>query len=81
MDARVAFADVVGKDHVKLRVVGSDGARLDAISFRSAETPLGKGMLAARGKRIHLAGRLKEDNWNGQARVQLQVEDAASAEA
>ena len=81
MDARVAFADVVGKDHVKLRVVGGDGARLDAISFRSAETPLGQGMLAARGKRIHLAGRLKEDNWNGQARVQLQVEDAAPAEA
>jgi single-stranded-DNA-specific exonuclease len=81
MDARVAFADVVGKDHVKLRVVGGDGARLDAISFRSAETPLGQGMLAARGKRIHLVGRLKEDNWNGQARVQLQVEDAASAEA
>jgi single-stranded-DNA-specific exonuclease len=81
MDARVAFADVVGKDHVKLRVVGGDGARLDAISFRSAETPLGQGMLAARGKRIHLVGRLKEDNWNGQVRVQLQVEDAASAEA
>ena len=81
MDARVAFADVVGKDHVKLRVVGGDGARLDAISFRSADTPLGQGMLASRGKRIHLAGRLKEDNWNGQARVQLQVEDAAPAEA
>jgi single-stranded-DNA-specific exonuclease len=81
LDARVAFADVVGKDHVKLRVVGGDGARLDAISFRSAETPLGLGMLAARGKRIHLVGRLKEDNWNGRARVQLQVEDAALAEA
>jgi single-stranded-DNA-specific exonuclease len=81
MDARVAFANVVGKDHVKLRVVGGDGARLDAISFRSAETPLGLGMLAARGKRIHLVGRLKEDNWNGRARVQLQVEDAALAEA
>ncbi|HEX7725251.1 MAG TPA: single-stranded-DNA-specific exonuclease RecJ, partial [Rhizomicrobium sp.] len=70
LDARVAFADVVGKDHVKLRVVGGDGARLDAISFRSAGTPLGLGMLAARGKRIHLVGRLKEDNWNGRARVQ-----------
>jgi single-stranded-DNA-specific exonuclease len=81
MDARVAFADVVGKDHVKIRVVGGDGARLDAISFRSAQTPLGQGLLASRGKRIHLVGRLKEDNWNGQARVQLQVEDAAPAEA
>ncbi|HSM95937.1 MAG TPA: single-stranded-DNA-specific exonuclease RecJ [Rhizomicrobium sp.] len=81
MDARVVFADVVGKDHVKLRVAGGDGTRLDAIAFRTAQTPLGQGLLAARGKRIHLAGRLKEDNWNGQARVQLQVEDAAPAEA
>ncbi|HEY8948909.1 MAG TPA: single-stranded-DNA-specific exonuclease RecJ [Rhizomicrobium sp.] len=80
-DARVAFADVVGKDHVKLRVTGGDGVRLDAIAFRVAQTPLGQGLLAARGRRIHLAGRLKEDNWNGQARVQLQVEDAAPAEA
>jgi single-stranded-DNA-specific exonuclease len=81
MDARVAFASVVGKDHVKLQVAGGDGARLDAIAFRTAQTPLGKAMLAARGKRIHLAGRLKEDNWNGRERVQLQVEDAAPAEA
>lgn len=81
MDGRVAFADVVGKDHVKLRVAGADGARLDAISFRTAQTPLGRGMLSARGKRIHLAGRLKEDRWNGQIRVQFHVEDAAPAEA
>lgn len=81
MDARVAFAGVVGKDHVKLQVAGGDGARLDAIAFRTAQTPLGQAMLAARGKRIHLAGRLKEDNWNGRERVQLQVEDAAPAEA
>ncbi|MBS0277347.1 MAG: single-stranded-DNA-specific exonuclease RecJ [Proteobacteria bacterium] len=81
MDARVAFASVVGKDHVKLQVAGGDGARLDAIAFRTAQTPLGQAMLAARGKRIHLAGRLKEDNWNGRERVQLQVEDAAPAEA
>jgi single-stranded-DNA-specific exonuclease len=81
MDARVAFANVVGKDHVKLQVAGGDGARLDAIAFRAAQTPLGQSMLAARGKRIHLAGRLKEDNWNGRERVQLQVEDAAPAEA
>jgi single-stranded-DNA-specific exonuclease len=80
-DARVAFASVVGKDHVKLQVAGGDGARLDAIAFRTAQTPLGQAMLAARGKRIHLAGRLKEDNWNGRERVQLQIEDAASAEA
>jgi single-stranded-DNA-specific exonuclease len=80
-DVRVAFADVVGKDHVRLRLAGGDGARLDAIAFRAAATPLGEGLLKARGKLIHAAGRLKADEWNGQRRVQLQLEDAAPAAA
>jgi len=80
-DARVVFADVVGKDHVRLRLAGGDGARLDAIAFRSADTPLGQGLMAARGKTIHAAGRLKIDEWNGRVRVQLHVEDAAPASA
>jgi len=80
-DARVVFADVVGKDHVRLRLAGGDGARLDAIAFRSADTPLGQGLMASRGKTIHAAGRLKIDEWNGRVRVQLHVEDAAPAGA
>jgi single-stranded-DNA-specific exonuclease len=78
-DVSVVFADVVGKDHVRLRLAGGDGARLDAIAFRIADLPLGKALLAARGKRIHAAGRLRADEWNGNKRVQLQLEDAAPA--
>jgi single-stranded-DNA-specific exonuclease len=78
-DARVVFADIVGKDHIRLRLAGGDGTRLDAIAFRAADTDLGKGLMAARGKAIHAAGRLKIDEWNGRIRVQLQVEDAAAA--
>lgn len=78
-DVRVAFADVVGRDHVRLQLQGGDGARLDAIAFRSANAPLGQGLLAARGKVVHVAGYLRADEWNGRRRVRLQVEDAASA--
>ncbi len=80
-DVRVAFADVVGKDHVRLRLAGGDGARLDAIAFRCATTPLGEGLLASRGKTIHAAGRLRADEWQGRVRVQLHLEDAAPAGA
>ncbi|MEJ1969990.1 MAG: single-stranded-DNA-specific exonuclease RecJ [Rhizomicrobium sp.] len=80
-DVQVVFADVVGKDHVRLRLMGGDGTRLDAIAFRVADLPLGKALLAARGKRIHAAGRLRADTWQGQKRVQLQLEDAAAAGA
>lgn len=78
-DATVSYADVVGQGHVRLRLSGGDGARLDAIAFRAADTPLGAALLKARGARIHAAGRLKADEWNGQTRVQLQLEDAAAA--
>jgi single-stranded-DNA-specific exonuclease len=78
-DVVVGFADIVGKDHVRLRLLGGDRAALDGIAFRVADTPLGKGLLAARGSRIHAVGRLRVDEWNGRKRVQLQLEDAALA--
>ena len=77
-DVAVVFADVVGGQHVKVRLAGGDGARLDAIAFRVAGTPLGEGLLKARGRAIHVAGRLRTDDWNGRERVQLQIEDAAA---
>jgi single-stranded-DNA-specific exonuclease len=82
-DVRVAFADVVGKapqgQHVKLRLAGGDGTVLDAIAFRAVGTPLGDGLLASRGRPIHAVGRLRQDDWNGRVRVQLEIEDAAAA--
>lgn len=78
-DVRVAFADVVGRDHVKLQLQGGDGARLSAIAFRAASAPLGQGLLAARGRPVHVAGHLRAEEWNGYRRVELHVEDAAAA--
>ena len=80
-DVRVAYADVVGSSHVKLRLGGGGGAVLDAIAFRALGTPLGEGLLASRGKPIHVVGRLRRDDWNGRVRVQLEIEDAAQASA
>jgi single-stranded-DNA-specific exonuclease len=78
-DVRIAFADVVGRDHVKLQLVGGDGTRLPAIAFRAGDTPLGKGLLNTGGKPVHVAGRLRAEEWNGRRRVELHVEDAAPA--
>jgi len=80
-DVRVAFAAVVGRAHVKLRLAGGDGSMLDAIAFRAAGTPLGDGLLGGRGSLLHVAGRLRQDDWNGRIRVQLEIEDAAAATA
>lgn len=80
-DAQLVHAEVVGQNHVRARLRGGDGARLDAVAFRKADEPLGKALLASRGRRIHAAGRLRAEEWNGQRRVELHIEDAAPAEA
>jgi single-stranded-DNA-specific exonuclease len=78
-DVRLAFADVVGQGHVRVRLQGADGSTLPAIAFRAAETPLGAGLLRARGERLHAAGFLRARQWNGSTEVQLQLEDTARA--
>jgi single-stranded-DNA-specific exonuclease len=80
-DMMVAYAAIAGGNHVRLRLVGRDGAGIDAIAFRAADTPLGQNLLKARGKSIHAAGRLKRDDYGGTLRVQLHLEDAAAAGA
>lgn len=72
----VRYARVVGNDHVSCRLSAGDGASLNAIAFRSADTPLGK-LLLQQPARIHLAGTLSADFWQGTRRLQLRVIDAA----
>ena len=55
-------------------------ARLKAIAFRVAETPLGAFLAGARGRAIHVAGHLRRDTYRGGDAVQLIIDDAAPAE-
>ena len=73
----IVRADIVGADHVRVIASGSDGARLKAVAFRHAETPLGDALLNAGGRRFWLAGRLQHDDWNGRDEAELLLDDAA----
>ena len=75
---RVAFADIAGNGHVRLSLASGGGGSLKAMAFRAAETPLGRALIAARGKPLHVAGTLSLDHYGGSARPQLRVIDAAS---
>jgi single-stranded-DNA-specific exonuclease len=80
-DLRVVRGEVVGEGHVRLLLAGSNGARLKAIAFRSADGPLGQALLRTGGAPLHLAGNLRLDNWQGREGVQLIVDDGAPAQA
>jgi single-stranded-DNA-specific exonuclease len=73
----VAYAEAVGEAHVRARLRAGDGTMLDAIAFRAAGQPLGVALLQNRGQPLHAAGTLSVDRWNGGARVQLRLLDAA----
>ncbi len=78
-DVTIVRADIVGQDHVRLFLAGGDGARLKGIAFRSADSALGQALLAGVGRRFHIAGRLKRDDWGITPRVELLIDDAAHA--
>jgi single-stranded-DNA-specific exonuclease len=81
LDMLVVFAGIVGGDHVRIRAVGRDGQGIGAIAFRTGQSALGQALLNAKGRRVHLAAKLKRDDFDGVPKVQLHLEDAAPAEA
>ncbi|MFO6447182.1 single-stranded-DNA-specific exonuclease RecJ [Erythrobacter sp. NE805] len=78
---RIVKADLVGKDHVRVVASGPDGKSFKAIAFRAAETELGQTLLHRhQGRRFHLAGRARIDDWGSRPAAELQLEDAAFAD-
>lgn len=78
-EVRVAMADRVGANHVRVILAGDGGHRLKGIAFRAADTALGALLMEGEGRRLHIAGRVKDDTWNGKRQIQLQIEDASPA--
>lgn len=79
VDAQVAKADIVGAGHVRCFLSGRSGGRLKAIAFNSADSDLGHLLLTAAGRRLHLAGAIRADTWQGRTDAQLVIDDAAPA--
>lgn len=75
-DVRCTGARRIGTNHIKFTAEDETG-RLDCVAWRMADEPLGEAAIA--GARLHLAGRLKLDTWNGRRQVQFEVMDGALA--
>ncbi|MGB0658589.1 MAG: single-stranded-DNA-specific exonuclease RecJ [Mangrovicoccus sp.] len=75
---RIKFLRRVGETHLKLSL--TDGhATVEAICFGAFDGPLGPFFETCGDARLHVAGRLDLNHWQGRVSVQLQVEDAALA--
>jgi single-stranded-DNA-specific exonuclease len=75
---RLARVDIVGVNHIRCFMTGIDSKKqLSAIAFRCVDTDLGQALLQHNGLPLHVAGRLRENNWQGRSSVQLLIDDAA----
>jgi single-stranded-DNA-specific exonuclease len=75
-DVRVERPIAMRGGHVRVTLVDSSGARLKAVAWRAGESELGQRLLAGGGG-LHLAGKLKPDDWQGREGVELEIEDGA----
>lgn len=75
-DVAVTYTRPIGENHLKLTVEDA-GAKVECLVWRCMGTPLGDALL--RRGRVHLAGRVKDNEWNGRRTAQFEVIDAAPA--
>ncbi|MBB4076662.1 single-stranded-DNA-specific exonuclease [Bartonella fuyuanensis] len=68
----------VGKGHLRLIISNIEGKKLQGIAFCAVGTSLGDFLSENIGERIHLAGHLSLNYWNGTINTQLRVIDAAA---
>jgi single-stranded-DNA-specific exonuclease len=79
---RLNFAKVVGAGgHIKMSFSLMDKTALDAILFRGQGTALGDFLFSNIGERMHVAGTLSVNHFNGRRTVQMRVLDAAAVTA
>lgn len=62
--------------HVRCTLTDGSGGRLKAVAWRVGDTETGRRLLQEGGA-VHIAGRLKPDDWQGREGVELEIEDVA----
>ena len=70
--------EIVGEQHVKTLLIDKlSGARASAIAFRAVGTRLGDALLATRGREIDVAAQIRVNEWNGNRKIDVTIEDIA----
>ena len=75
-DVKVERPTALRGGHVRCTLTDHTGGRLKAIAWRCEDTDWGRRLLSEGGL-VHVAGRLKPDDWQGREGVQFEIEDVA----
>lgn len=77
---RVVDARIVGENHLRLQLSGPDGGRIKAMAWRQGDSAMGAQLQGAGSRPIHIAGRVKRDEWTGGNAVEIELDDAGFAD-
>ncbi|QUD88954.1 single-stranded-DNA-specific exonuclease RecJ [Phenylobacterium montanum] len=75
-DVRLEQVNMLRGGHIRCQLSDGQRGRLKAVAWRAGDTELGRRLLSGGGT-LHVAGRLKADDWNGRQGVELEIEDVA----
>ena len=75
----ITYSAIVGENHVRCNFRSPEGSTIKGIAFRSSDNAVGRTLMNHKGRRFNLAGKVKEDNWQGREGVQVIIEDVALA--
>lgn len=75
-DVRVERPMALRGGHVRCTLTDGSGGRLKAVAWRVEDTEAGR-RLMQEGGAVHVAGKLKPDDWQGRQGVELEIEDVA----
>lgn len=75
----IAYAERLRGGHIRCAFADREGVRVNAICFNAEENGLAEVLMSKHNKPVHVAGRIKQDNWNGRSKIDFQVVDIAFA--
>jgi len=84
-NAKVQMVKIVGQGgHIMVMLqdgsaISNSSKKCKAMCFRAVDTPVGDALLGAKGKIIHVAGKIKINDWNGNRQAELFIDDVCFA--
>ena len=74
-NAKIEYWSEVGKGHLKVKLSNANYGHIDAIAFSSKGTPIGNIIMNHSGSLLHIAGNVKNNDWQGNKAVQFHIRD------
>jgi len=72
---KVISSKIVGDNHIKTILIGSDGTIIKAIAFNAKNTNLETYLNKKNKKKFNIAGKMKLNDWKGEKKVEFEIED------